>query len=89
MQENGLSYNKKSWEVSGILSEIVNFILHSRRAGTQEQYRLFIGEWFKFSSGRSSNAVHPDTETVLKSLNKLFKQRVGKSALNTFGSSLS
>ena len=74
--------------MSGVLSEIANFILHSRRAGTQKQYSTFTSEWFKFSCWRSNNTFHLDTETVLESLNKLFKQKVGKGALNRVRSSL-
>ena len=54
---------------------VANAMLRSWRPGTQKWYSTWISKWFKFCSERSDDS--PDKKTVLKILNKLFKQGVG------------
>ena len=63
--------------------------MHSLRPRTRTRYNACISKWFKLSSGRSDDTFQTDIKTVLEFLNKIFKQGVGYSALNTARSSLS
>ena len=84
-----LSIVRDKYELEGLPSFIVDFLVSSWREGTQVQYEVYLRKWLSFCEAEQISVLSPSVGQVLHYLWKLFQDGLGYSAINTARSALS
>ena len=89
VETDGSSCVWKSFETTGLSTEVTNVLMSSWQTGTKKQYNTYLGKWLEFCREGEVNKYTPTINQALSFLKSLQDKGLSYSAINTARSALS
>ena len=82
VDSGGMSVIRKSLENRGISEDSADIIMASWQDSTKKQYTVYRRKWFLFCSEKQISSVHPNLNSVLDFLTKLYHEGIAYKTMN-------